>query len=115
MVATTMATAIVAVENADANGEHTELGLRGDESVVSARRAEGTANMRARAAVQAALDKIRPVQPSVPVPREVLQRRSLHKTRRGSLSMPRFVHGLLASTSHRVSWHHYHFRPMFRP
>ena len=59
-MATTQQIASIDVEHADANGEQTEQVLRRDESVGRARRAEGTANSRARAAVQAALDKIRP-------------------------------------------------------
>ena len=73
-MARTQPEATDALENADANGEQTEQVLRGDESVVTARRAEGTANSRARAAVQAALDKIQPVRASEPVPRAALQK-----------------------------------------
>ena len=58
-MASAEAVASMDIDNADTNGEQTEQFLRGDASVVRARRAEGTANSRARAAVQAALDKIR--------------------------------------------------------
>ena len=51
-MATTQQIASIDVEHADANGEQTEQVLRRDESVGRARRAEGTANSRARAAVQ---------------------------------------------------------------
>ena len=47
MTARTVSAATSVVEHADENGEQNEEALRGDESVVSARRADGIANLRA--------------------------------------------------------------------
>ena len=49
--------AMVAVEQADAGGVHDERVLRGDKGVVQEWRERAVSGSRARAAVQAALDK----------------------------------------------------------
>ena len=86
-MARTQPAATDALENADANGEQTEQGLRGDESVVTARRAEGTANSRARAAVQAALDKIQKLSRKMQEYAAILHCRRWYEQR--DLCMPR--------------------------
>ena len=50
--------AMVEVEGADADGEHDERVLRGDRRVMQRRQEERTAHSRARAAVQAELDRL---------------------------------------------------------
>jgi len=74
-----------AVEHADVNGEYTERGLRVDESIVTEPWAAGTANSRARAAVQAALDNIKLVRASDPVPCKALQKEREAVAARGGI------------------------------
>ena len=49
-----------AIEHADAGGQHDDNVLRGDDALVAQRREEGR-GQRERAAVEAALAKIKPV------------------------------------------------------
>ena len=53
------------VEDADAGGEQDELMLRGDEAVVRERRERANSHSRARAAIQAELEKLAPLKQSV--------------------------------------------------
>ena len=62
------------LEGADADGERSEAVLRGDVRAVRARRESAAARGRARAAVQAELDSIQPVEAPRAVPAETLAR-----------------------------------------
>ena len=82
------------IEEADAGGTCDNIVLQGDEAVVRARQEEGLASSRARAAVQAELDKIRPVSGAPPV--EAME---LHKEREAVAARG----GIVAKTAGKVA------------
>ena len=69
--------AAVSVEGADSDGDQTEEMLRGDAVVVEQRRLQAVRGSRARAAVQAELDKLRLLRR-----RHLLQRRRCRRSGR---------------------------------
>ena len=76
---------MVAVENADAEGARDDRTMRGDRRVVQARRDLANGDSRRRAAVQAALDKIKPVSARAPVDPAVLRQEREAVAARGGI------------------------------
>ena len=80
-----VAMAAVSVEGADSDGDQTEEMLRGDAVVVEQRRLQAVRGSRARAAVQAELDKLR-LLPTAPVAAAALQKEWEAVKERGAIA-----------------------------
>jgi hypothetical protein len=93
-----MAAVLVRAEAADSGGQQNDLVLRGDDEVVRGRRKESVANSRVRAAMQAALDKLRPKTVPAAVSAEMLQKERESVAARGRI-VPKTA-GKIATDEH---------------
>ena len=89
---------MVRAEAADSGGQQNDLVLRGDDEVVRGRRKESVANSRVRAAMQAALDKLRPKTVPAAVSAEMLQKERESVAARGRI-VPKTA-GKIATDEH---------------